>query len=179
MDEPTLLALKEVWQQRRPFLAAAREGVCPLPATPESLASAGPQEGTSGKAVQLRADALEAWRRMLAAARAEAPSVAADPQLLTLFSGYRDPYEDLLRCAVADNCGTAVRAFCSAHRTGLAMDLFLGAAPGFGGDATADANRLWQTRTEAYRWLVANAWRFGFVNYAFEPWHWEWTGQAR
>ena len=29
----------------------------------------------------------------------------------------------------------------------------------------------------AYRWLVANADRFGFVNYPFEPWHWEWTGE--
>jgi hypothetical protein len=24
--------------------------------------------------------------------------------------------------------------------------------------------------------MVANAARFGFVNYPFEPWHWEWTG---
>jgi LAS superfamily LD-carboxypeptidase LdcB len=32
--------------------------------------------------------------------------------------------------------------------------------------------------TPAYRWLVANAGRFGFVNYVFEPWHWEWTGEA-
>jgi LAS superfamily LD-carboxypeptidase LdcB len=30
----------------------------------------------------------------------------------------------------------------------------------------------------AFRWLVANAYRHGFVNYAFEPWHWEWTGEA-
>ena len=24
--------------------------------------------------------------------------------------------------------------------------------------------------------LVKNAARFGFVNYVFEPWHWEWVG---
>jgi LAS superfamily LD-carboxypeptidase LdcB len=29
----------------------------------------------------------------------------------------------------------------------------------------------------AYRWLVSNARRYGFINYAFEPWHWEWTGE--
>ncbi len=32
-------------------------------------------------------------------------------------------------------------------------------------------------QTPAYRWLLANARRFGFVNYVFEPWHWEWTGE--
>jgi hypothetical protein len=41
-------------------------------------------------------------------------------------------------------------------------------------DATTD-NRMLQTRTPAYRWMVANASRFGFVNYAFEPWHWEYV----
>jgi LAS superfamily LD-carboxypeptidase LdcB len=45
-------------------------------------------------------------------------------------------------------------------------------------DSSADANRLYQVGTPAYRWLVANAARFGFVNYVFEPWHWEWIGQA-
>ena len=37
--------------------------------------------------------------------------------------------------------------------------------------------RLYMTKTPTYRWLVANAGRFGFVNYPFEPWHWEWTGE--
>jgi LAS superfamily LD-carboxypeptidase LdcB len=45
-------------------------------------------------------------------------------------------------------------------------------------DSSADENRRWQAATPAYRWLVANAARFGFVNYPFEPWHWEWTGEA-
>jgi LAS superfamily LD-carboxypeptidase LdcB len=45
-------------------------------------------------------------------------------------------------------------------------------------DNSSDANRLYQTQTPAYRWLVRNARRFGFVNYVFEPWHWEWTGEA-
>ena len=56
--------------------------------------------------------------------------------------------------------------------------MVLGAAPGFTVDSSADANRLYQTRTPAYRWLVNNAGRFGFVNYPFEPWHWEWTGES-
>ena len=57
------------------------------------------------------------------------------------------------------------------------MDVYLGAARGFGPDSSADANRLYLSRSQAYRWLVYNAWRFGFVNYVFEPWHWEWTGE--
>ena len=24
---------------------------------------------------------------------------------------------------------------------------------------------------------MVNAGQFGFVNYAYEPWHWEWTGE--
>ena len=45
-------------------------------------------------------------------------------------------------------------------------------------DSTADPNRLFLSRTVTYRWLLANASRFGFVNYPFEPWHWEWTGET-
>jgi LAS superfamily LD-carboxypeptidase LdcB len=55
--------------------------------------------------------------------------------------------------------------------------MFVGAAPGGRPESTDDANRLFQSRTATYRWLVANAGRFGFVPYPFEPWHWEWTGE--
>ena len=58
------------------------------------------------------------------------------------------------------------------------MDIYLGHAPGYAADSSADANRLYMTEGPAYRWLVANADRFGFVNYPFEPWHWEWAGEA-
>jgi D-alanyl-D-alanine carboxypeptidase len=116
-------------------------------------------------------------RRMVAAARRDVPEVAADPQELTVFSGYRDPADDAARCTAEQNCQGLVRAECSAHRTGLAVDLILGSAPGFAADSSDDTNRLYQSRTPAYLWLVANARRYGFVNYVFEPWHWEWTGQ--
>ena len=77
---------------------------------------------------------------------------------------------------VITSARSPTRASCSPHRTGLAMDLFLGAAPGFRPDSSADPNRLYMSRTPEYRWLVANAGRFGFVNYPFEPWHWELRG---
>ena len=44
-----------------------------------------------------------------------------------------------------------------------------------GVDSTAAASRQHMSRTATYRWLVANAGRFGFVPYVFEPWHWEYV----
>jgi LAS superfamily LD-carboxypeptidase LdcB len=76
------------------------------------------------------------------------------------------------------NCQGVARAACSAHATGLAMDLFLGSAPGLPPDSSDDANRLHMSLGAPYRWLVTNAARFGFVPYPFEPWHWEWTPNA-
>src|SRR5436305_11313216 len=115
---------------------------------------------------------------MVVAARADDPAIAADPRNLTIFSGFRRPAADAARCASENNCNGLVRATCAAHRTGLAMDLYVGQAPGFGPDSRADPNRLFMSRTPAYRWLVLNADRFGFAAYHFEPWHWEWTGKA-
>jgi D-alanyl-D-alanine carboxypeptidase len=175
MDEATLLALRRTWQGRRPFVIASAHGVCPAP--PAALANARTDEGYGGKQVQLRAGALDAYRRMVAAARAQEPVLAADRRMLTIFSGYRDPAADAARCAMELNCNAIVRATCSAHRTGLAMDLYLGAAPGYPPDSSADPNRLYQTRSNAYLWMVAHARGFGFINYPFEPWHWEWTGE--
>ena len=177
VDAPTFEAMKAVWQQRRPFVRTRVAGVCPVPPDDGHLVAV--PDATSGAvAVRLRPAALAALRRMQAAARREIPAVAADPQRLTVFSGFRSPDYDAARCVKEGNCDGVVRATCSSHRTGLAVDLDLGSAPGFSIDSSADANRLWQTNTPAYRWLVANAGRFGFVNYAFEPWHWEWTGEA-
>ena len=178
MDADTLTAMKSDWQDRRPFFRLRDQGTCPPPPADRRLAQAKPSEVLEGgKPVRLRRPALRAWRRMAAAARHRDPAIAADPDALKLFSGFRDPEDDAARCASENNCQGLVRAACSAHRTGLALDLMVGAAPGFTADSSADANRLYQTRTPAYRWLVRNARRFGFVNYVFEPWHWEWTGE--
>ena len=172
VDGPTLSLMKSIWQSRRPFVPASRL-VCPAPPAEAFLARAAPAESYGGKIILLRPGVLDAYRAMVAAARAEAPALRADPRLLTIFSGYRSPAYDDARCQREQNCQGVVRATCSAHRTGLAFDLYLGAAPGFGPDSSADANRLFISRGAAYRWLVANAHRFGFVNYPFEPWHWE------
>jgi hypothetical protein len=177
-DPATFEALKSLWQGRRPFVAIRKEGACPDAPDFANLAAAAPEESDGGKIILLRAGALAAYRRMVAAAQAAVLEAGADPEQLMLFSGFRAPADDAARCEAEANCNGLVRAQCSAHRTGLAVDIVLGAAPGFSVDASADANRLWQTRTATYLWLVANARRYGFVNYVFEPWHWEWVGEA-
>ncbi len=177
-DAAAFARLKGEWNRRRRYVALRGQGVCPDPPRPEALANARISEGYRGKAVQARPAVLDAYRRMVAAARAEDPAIAADPQALTIFSAYRDPASDALRCLTEGNCDGRRRARCSVHRTGLALDLTVGSAPGFPVDSTADPNRLAQSRTPAYRWLVRNAHRYGFVNYPYEPWHWEWTGEA-
>ena len=171
MDAPALQALRDLWNARRPFVAASQGGACPASPPPAALLAAEPAEGYQGKPVQLLPGALFAYRRMVAAARAQIPDVAADPQLLTLFSGWRGPDEEAQRCADG-SCDGKTKSACSAHRTGTAVDLYLGGPPG----SSNAADRLAKSRTPAYRWLVAHADRFGFTPYPFEPWHWEWTG---
>ena len=181
LDEEVFMRMKNFWHAQRPYITIRGEG-CPAPPPESELAWASPSEGYKGKLVQLRPPALEAYRRMRAAALAEVPEIARDPDMLTIFSAYRSPSYDAERCAREGNCNGITRASCSPHRTGLVVDLVVGAAPGHTVDSSADVNRLYMTRTPAYRWLVANAHRFGFVNYVFEPWHWEYTGagaQAR
>jgi LAS superfamily LD-carboxypeptidase LdcB len=172
MTPETFEALKAGWQARRPFLSARGQGICPDPPAEAELAQAARAETLDDRPILLTKPALAAWRRMRAAAMAE----LAEPDALKLFSGYRSPAHDDERCAREQNCQGVVRAQCSAHRTGTALDLTVGYAPGFTVDSSAAENRRFQTQTPAYRWLVAHAHSFGFTNYVFEPWHWEWTG---
>jgi len=178
LSQVTFVRMKSEVQGRRPIVLLSAQGVCAAPAEEFGLATARPDEGFGDKVIELRPGALGAYRRMVAAARKEEPAMAADPELLRIFSAYRSPAYDAARCATDNNCNGRERATCSPHRTGLAMDIYLGHAPGYAADSSADANRLYMTESPAYRWMVLNADRFGFVNYPFEPWHWEWTGEA-
>lgn len=176
IDAAGMEKMRVAWMLDRPFVVATRDGRCPPGAPETALVQARPEEGYWRKAVQLRPAALDAYRRMVAAARRDVPGLAADKELLTLVSGYRSPQEGAARCANG-GCGGPARANCSAHQTGLAMDLNVGAAPGEDVASTSDVNRSFQAKTALYAWLVANAGRFGFVGYPYEPWHWEWTGE--
>ena len=176
MDEATFTVMNGGWELQRPFVRLSATGVCPQAPSGANLTRVDGTEAYGGKAIKLRSEALDSYRRMVAAARAEVPAIAADHHLLTIASGYRTPEDDNARCAKDNDCGNITRAFCSAHRTGLAVDLVLGGGSPMSSD---DPNRLRQSKTPAYAWLVANAGRFGWVNYPFEPWHWEWTGAAQ
>lgn len=173
-----LAALKADWQSDRPFYELRELGFCPNPPSDWELAVVPPDLSDTDHPIELRQGALLAWTRLVRDAHAAEPALAANPELLRIFSAFRSPAYDEARCAHDSNCQGLVRAACSVHRTGLAVDVILDVAPGFAVDSSADANRLAMTRGLAYRWLVANARRYGFVNYAFEPWHWEWTGAS-
>lgn len=176
-DAATFQVFRGVWQERRPFVMARVRGECPEPPPISTWAYLSPEEEHADRITRmLRRDVLDAYRRMAAAARAEVPELAADPELLQIFSGLRDPAADAARCAAEGNCDGLRRAVCSPHRTGTAIDIYVGHAYGFGVDSTQFHNRLHQSRGAAYRWLVRNAGRFGFVPYVYEPWHWEWIG---
>lgn len=176
-DAAAFQVLKGVLQERRPFVMARVRDECPEPPPISMLGYLVSDEEHADRLTRLlRRDTLDAYRRLVAAARAEVPDVAADPELLQIFSGFRDPEADAARCAAQGNCDGLRRAVCSPHRTGTAVDLYVGQIIGLGVDSTDPASRLHMTRSPTYRWLAANAHRFGFVPYVYEPWHWEWVG---
>jgi len=179
MDVATFRIMKNDWQAERQFIWQRAAGLCPDPPAETELVTLPVTETLGGKPVQLKADAARALETMVAAAHRDLRSDELAPDRLTVFSGFRSPAYDASRCAKDGNCDGVGRASCSSHRTGLAVDLTLGAAPGFQVDSTQDANRYWQTKTTVYRWLINHGQQYGFVNYAFEPWHWEWVEARR
>jgi len=175
-DSATFQVFKGVWQERRPFVMARVRDECPEPPPINQLGYLVESEEHADRLTRLlRRDVLDAYRRLVAAARVEVPDVAADPELLQIFSGFRDPEADAARCAQQGNCDGLRRAVCSPHRTGTAVDLYVGQIVGLGVDSTDPASRQHMTQGATYRWLVANAGRFGFVPYVYEPWHWEYV----
>ena len=178
-DQATFVVLKGVLQERRPFVMARVRDECPDPPPLRELGYLeAPEEHADRLTRLLRRDVLASYRRMVAAARAEVPEVRNDPELLQIFSGFRDPEVDAARCATERNCDGLRRAVCSPHRTGTAVDLYVGQLLGMGVDSTNPASRQHMTQGATYRWLVRNAGRFGFVPYLYEPWHWEWVGAS-
>ena len=177
MSPAVFEVMRIAWLRRRPFVMAMSSG-CPAPAPDTALVLADPGETYGGQALKLRPAALDAYRRMVRQARADTPDLAQAPHALAIVSAFRAPDASGSDCPPGRICDKLSRANCSAHRTGLAVDLYLGAAPGADPTSTDDGNRLFQSRTPAYRWLVKNAGRFGFLPYPYEPWHWEWTGEA-
>jgi D-alanyl-D-alanine carboxypeptidase len=129
---------------------------------------------------QVEREAYDAYKRMVAAAAHDLPSVlradktgtlAPSEKYLKIISAFRPrEYQDQLRkqSPAADRGSLAVN---SPHFTGRALDVYVGGKP----VSTEDENRLIQTQTPVYKWLVKNALRFGFRPYFYEPWHWEYV----
>lgn len=175
-DSATFQVFRGVWQERRSFIMARLAGECPEPPPINQLGYLVEAEEHADRLTRLlRRDVLAAYRRMAAEARAQVPEIAADPELLQIFSGFRDPEADAARCAQQGNCDGLRRAVCSPHRTGTAVDLYVGHVEGMGVDSTDAWSRRHMANGAAYRWLVRNAGRFGFVPYVYEPWHWEYV----
>jgi D-alanyl-D-alanine carboxypeptidase/N-acetylmuramoyl-L-alanine amidase len=131
--------------------------------------------GVGGKTIALHRHAAAAWKALVEAARADG---IAKP-LLLIVSGYRSSArQKQLWEAALRKYGSREQARKwvappggSAHQSGRAIDFHLG-----GKNSSANVAQL---RTlPAYKWLAANARRFGFYPYSAEPWHWEYNPRA-
>lgn len=118
--------------------------------------------------------AAEALKALVCAARVDG---IRHPRLLPTgsLSGFRTPKQQAsLRSSSAATHGSqdigkwVAKPGSSAHQTGRAIDFYLGMR-----NSRENVARLRQT--QAYKWMVANAHRFGFYPYPAEPWHWEYN----
>lgn len=177
LDDQTLRAFVKHWQSRR-------LGRSTVPG-PERLLSAPIADffdpTRDANLLQLERETYDAYNRMIAAAARDlsgtvrftrSGQLAPGEKYLRIVSAFRSPeYQAMLR-RKEPGAGRGALARFSAHSTGQALDLYVGGEP----VTTKDFNRAVQVRTPAYRWLVKNAHKFGFVPYFYEPWHWEYVG---
>ncbi|MCL3862346.1 D-alanyl-D-alanine carboxypeptidase family protein [Actinotalea sp. K2] len=132
--------------------------------------------GHGGRDVRLHRLAAEAWAALTVTARADG---IAEP-LLQPMSGYRSVAEQQStwqRAVERYGSEQAARRWVappgnSPHHSGRAVDCWMGSSIN---SANADSQR----GTAVWRWLDANASRFGFYPYSAEPWHWEYNPPTR
>ncbi|CAN5566276.1 hypothetical protein BH20ACI4_BH20ACI4_18160 [soil metagenome] len=177
LDEDTLLALIKFWQSRRiPKLFEADEKLlfnAPIadffdPTRDVNL-------------LNVEKETYNAYKKMCAAAakdlnlKIENGNLTGADNFLKIISAHRSrAYQEQLR-KKEPNAGRAQLAFTSPHFTGRSLDIYVGGEP----VTTKDANRAIQIETKVYQWLVKNAERFGFYNYFYEPWHWEYVPENK
>ena len=179
LDDETLYRMVSTWQGAR---LKNKEY-----ATPDRLLQAPASDfydPTRADALrQVERETYAAYKRMVAAAAADpslglkvtaAGELAPEEKFLKIISSFRSREHQASLRAQSPGSGRAGLAVNSPHFTGRALDLYVGGEP----VETRDSNRALQVQTRAYRWLVANAERFGFRPYYYEPWHWEYVGSA-
>ncbi|HEY2867232.1 MAG TPA: D-alanyl-D-alanine carboxypeptidase family protein [Pyrinomonadaceae bacterium] len=176
LDESTLEALRGSWQSQRLGRSdfAGDDKLITAPISDFYDPTRSPD------LLRVERETYVAYKRMLAAAAKDLAgqvrftrdgSLASDEKFFKIVSAFRSQdYQDQLR-ARSPGSGRGALAMHSAHNTGQALDLYVGGEP----VTTKDPNRLIQVQTPAYKWLVKNASKFGFYNYYFEPWHWEYV----
>ena len=177
LDAETLSALIKFWQSRRlPKIFEADEKLlfnAPIvdffdPTRDVNL-------------LNVERETYNAYKKMCAAAaedlglKFENGTLTGDDNFLKIISAHRSrAYQEQLR-KKEPNAGRAQLAFTSPHFTGRALDIYVGGKP----VTTKDPNRAIQVKTKAYQWLVKNAEKFGFYNYFYEPWHWEYVRENK
>jgi uncharacterized protein YcbK (DUF882 family) len=178
LDDKTLYKLVEYWQSRR--LNSSE-----YPTTDKLLTAPITDFYDSARKVELtkvERQTYAAYKRMVAAAGRDKTlglkltptgELAPEEKFLKIVSSFRSrEYQNQLR-RQSPNSGRAGLATNSPHFTGRALDVYVGGEP----VTTKDFNRAAQVQTPVYKWLVANAERFGFYPYYYEPWHWEYVGE--
>ena len=166
------------------ILPQARYGHLPYAeAAPDRLVSVGAYSaGNTKRTEYLDQDAATAFDQMVAAAKTDGVSIIP-------ISGFRSisQQEKLFDRQIQRQGSESAAARLSAppgyseHHTGYAMDVGDAAQP------NTDVQHEFEN-TAAYRWLMANAKRFGFeLSYprnnvqgvSFEPWHWRYTASVQ
>lgn len=177
LDEDTLMALIKFWQSRRiPKLYEADEKLLFNAPIADFFDST-----RERNLLNVEKETYAAYKKMIAAAakdlglKIENGNLTGADKYLTIISAHRScAYQEQLR-KKEPNAGRAQIAFTSPHFTGRALDIYVGGEP----VTTKDANRAIQIETKAYKWLVENAHKFGFYNYFYEPWHWEYVPENK
>jgi zinc D-Ala-D-Ala carboxypeptidase len=180
VDKTVLRRFSRKWQEKRKLkrgFGTPYPGCIYGPAKP--LAELDPVHDQTNRQIMLvnkiDPDAYAAYKKMIAAAAKDLRDLVPKGQIFKIFSAHRPPEYNQKLCNIDARCDGVQRANCTLHFTGRALDLVVG---GKNGDTKAD-NRLLQSKGRLYHWLLDNAESFGFVNYAYEPWHWEYVGDLR
>lgn len=172
VDRDTLMSLIKFWQSRR--LGRSEN------ASEDQLLTAKSDfydPSREPELTKVERETYAAYKRMVEAAakdlnlKFENGALSPSEKFLKIISAYRSrEYQDNLR-RKEPNAGRAGLAVNSPHFTGRALDIYVGGEP----VTTKDENRAIQVETPAYKWLVKNAEKFGFLPYFYEPWHWEYV----
>ncbi len=177
LNRETLFSFVSYWQLRRtkPIIAAKEEQLLNAPISNFF------DPTRNIELLKVEKETFAAYKKMIDAAKAdeglnlkldENGNLYDEEKFFKLISTYRSPeYQASLRKR-EPNAGRGQLAFISPHFTGRALDIYVGGEPVI----TKDFNRAIQIKTPAYKWLVKNAERFGFIPYFYEPWHWEYVG---